>query len=191
MSNKARLILINGPAGHGKTWLYAHLAAALAKQSIKTHQVQFKGPLIKSTAILLGLNPEFVVSNYDDFKKTQYFGLTGREWMIKIATVMRSQDDNIFVTQAVNGILEKRAGSPKIFICDDLGFENELNIPLTHPEIECLVVSINPIGNVGPGEKYPNDSRFNLCHKANVKAYDSNTALELTTNALIRRGWMK
>lgn len=191
MSNKARLILINGPAGHGKTWLFSRLKEQFSAQSLLTEHVQFKGPLIKSTAILLGINPEHAQFDYDKFKTTEYFGLTGRQWMIRIATTMRDHDDDIFVKQAIDSILARKAGSPKMFVCDDLGFENELNLPLTHLDIECLIVSINPLGNVEPGEKYHNDSRYNLCHKANVKAYDSTTALQLTLNALIRRGWIK
>ena len=190
MSNKARLVLINGPAGSGKSWLYKNLATYLNKHGVLAPQVQFKGPLIKATANLLGINPEHAAFDYDRFKVTDFYGLTGRQWMIKIATSAREQDDDIFVKQAIQDVLNKRGGAAKIFICDDLGFENELNIPLAHPDIDSLVVSIAPTDGVGPSEQYPNDSRFNLCHRANIKAVNSDTALTLTINALVRRGWV-
>lgn len=191
MSNKARLVLINGPAGSGKSWLYQNLKIYLQKHGVLAPQVQFKGPLIKATANLLGLNPEHVLFDYDKFKVTEFYGLSGRQWMIKIATAAREQDDDIFVKQAIQDVLLKAGGAEKIFICDDLGFENELNIPLAHPDIESLVVSIAPSNGVGPGLQYPGDSRFNLCHRANIKGVNSDTALTLTINALIRRGWAK
>lgn len=188
-----RVIMINGPAGSGKSWISSQLKRLL---NGRYEYEAFKKPLIHGTMTMLGLDPIHV--NYDVFKRTDYHGKTGREWMISLATCMRGHDDNIYPKMLLNRMELSnwgRRAAPPIFVLDDLGFESEFQFMRVALDVQYITACISPVGDSGVelyahGQKYPDDSRFCLSGYAAVKGPNSSEVFESLCLAMRRRNWI-
>lgn len=182
---RMKMIMINGPIGSGKTWILNQLKAEHRGHSVGIHQVSFKEPIALGTQAMLGVSH----TDYDTFKITNYSGLTGREWMIRFATSAREIDDNIFVDAALErALVTFHPNTKQLFICDDLGFENEVDHVRAHPDVDVLVASIDD-GKTLPYTQYEGDSRYNLSPKAAIVQPNSTLLLAGIKAAISRRGW--
>lgn len=193
MSEKIRFVAINGPRGVGKSWVADHLEQRIAATTrVRIHRVSFQDVLRKGAMNLLGV-PN---ADYDSFKRSTYFGKTGRQWMISLSEdFMKIQaEEQVFsmiLHETMNDImLSVPIGYKNLFIADSWGFESEINYFRVQPEVDVLACSIEPPGHAHRGEPWiTGDSRYNLAHMASVVAEDSTSMLEKLERALDRRGW--
>lgn len=193
MSEKIRFVAINGPLWVGKSWVADQLEQRLAATSrTRIFRVSFQDVLRKGVMNLLGV-PNI---DYGVFKKTLYYGKSGRQWMIDASeNFMKSHDEQIFskiLHDTMNDhMLAVPMGTRNLFIADSWGFESEINYFRAQPEVDVLACSIEPPGHAPRGELWiPGDSRYNLAHMASVVAEDSTSMLEKLERALDRRGWI-
>lgn len=185
---KMRLVTINGELGSGKSWVAQQLKARHhAPGVMDITMVYIQKPLELAARILTGDER----SSYDDFKKLKHFGLTGRDWMIRLSEdFCKPIDSNIFAKLLVTQMLAKQVRNRQIFILDSNGFPEELLYWRSRPELDVLSVSIDD-HKVKPGELYGGgDSRYNLSHMCSVVASNSTDALHFTEAALRRRNWI-
>lgn len=191
MNTKMNLVTINGPLGVGKTWTVDRLAAM--NPDVLFHRVSWQNCLRKAAMALLGVH-EIQVS-YDVFKKTDYFGKTGRQWMIDMSEGFAKRHDELFFSKVMHQTMRDTILVPRkkhVFIADSNGFENELAYFKVQEDVNVLACSIEP-PDMKERRGLPwidGDSRFNLAAKCSVVAPDSTEALVLITGALQRRGWI-
>lgn len=179
-----RLITLNGPMQCGKSWVVTNLMARFADVEFKP--VSFQDTLAKATQALLGV--EHVP--YEEFKKTDYYGRTGRQHMIDVATEKRRHDPYFFSRVLSDRMRRTRFTRAKqLFIADSNGFPDELEFMRVQTDIDLLPCSIEPEDAPERGAKYPGDSRFNLAHMCSVVTVDSSLMLDAVTAAINRRGW--
>ena len=179
-----RLITLNGPMQCGKSWVVKNIVRQFP--DVNFIPVSFQDTLGKATQILLGV--EHVP--YEEFKKTEYYGRTGRQHMIDVATEKRRHDPYFFSRV----MADRMRGHPivarkKLFVADSNGFSDELEFMRVQVDIDLLPCSIEPSDAPLRGEQYPGDSRFNLAHMCNVITKDSTLMLDALSAAIIRRGW--
>ena len=195
MSEKIRFVAINGPLGVGKSWVADHLEQRIAATTrVRIHRVSFQDVLRKGAMNLLGV-PN---ADYDSFKRSNYFGKTGRQWMIKLSESFMKvhggeQIFSMILHETMNDIMlaYQAVGRKNLFIADSWGFESEINYFRVQPEVDVLACSIEPPGHAPRGERWvPGDSRYNRAHMASVVAEDSTSMLEKLERALDRRGWI-
>lgn len=189
-----KFVAINGPLGIGKSWVAINLEKELATSRRMTIQrVSFQDVLREGTMSLLGV-PK---ADYDIFKKTQYYGKSGRQWMIDLSeNFMKNHDPYIFskiLHDRMRDIqLITRATHHNLFIADSWGFDSEMGYFRAQADVDTLACCIEP-----PGMSYlrgqpwtADDSRFNLAHKSSIVATDSTNMLKQLKAALDRRGWI-
>lgn len=187
-----KLVTINGPLGVGKSWTADRVTELLKGRPVAVHRVSFQDPLRKAAMALLGVNPELV--SYDDFKKTEYLGKSGRRWMIDMSEEFAKSHDEEFFSKIMHQTMRfthRPYGKKHIFIADSNGFESELAYFRVQLDIDLLACSIEPPGSAERGEPWiPGDSRYNLAHKCTLVHEDSTTMAHAILNALERRGWV-
>jgi hypothetical protein len=152
--------------------------------------VSFQDTLAASVPILLGV----AGVDYETFKKTDYYGRTGRQHIIDVATKKREFDPLFFSRVLADRMRTMNhtthTGRRRVFIADSNGFADELGFMRGQTDIDLLPCSIEPPDTVARGEKYPDpDSRFNLAHMCAVVTPDSSVMLERLSERLIARGW--
>ena len=136
-------------------------------------------------------------ADYDEFKKTIYYGLTGRQWMIKCSEeFMKPIDETIFskilYQHMEDIILISPIGTRTLFVADSWGFESEGMFFRTRQDVDVLACCIEPPGmEVRRGQPWVvDDSRYNLANQCSVIAPDSTSMLQQLIAALNRRGWI-
>ena len=187
---RMRLVTINGPQESGKSWVCKQLIARHdALNGPKIIPISIQGPLEAAARALVG-EPTMP---YDEFKKTKFFGLTGRTWMIQLSENFAKEIDPLIFAKLAVKAMEARF-QPKlrqIFVIDSNGFELELDYWRGVENIDLLATCIQPEGTVAPGQPYGGgDSRYNLSHKCGVVAADSTELLGKVEAAMRRRGWI-
>lgn len=188
-----RLVTINGPLGSGKSWTANKLEGFLSASSYtRVERVSFQDPLRIATMALLGVTG----MDYDQFKISNFLGLTGRAWMIKISEELAKPIDPNFFSKVMLSQLLIRANDQKhfvpLFVADSNGFEVEIDFLRGREEIDLLTCCIEPPGSPPRGELWtPGDSRVNLAHKCAIVAKDSNELYGKLIAALERRGWIR
>lgn len=194
MNRAIKFVAINGPLGVGKSWVAKHLEQELAVTSrTRIIRVSFQDCLRKGVMALLDV-PDW---NYDEFKKTEFYGKTGRQWMIDASEdFMKNQDPYIFSKILHNRMVLMRDEIPHdrraLFVADSWGFDSEMDYFRAQVDVDTLACSIEP-PNMVDRRGMPwieGDSRFNLAHKSNVVASDSTNMLKQLKAALDRRGWI-
>lgn len=190
---RSKIVTINGPLGHGKTWLRNRLEDHYKNHSMKrVVAVSFQDPLRRAAMNLVGLNPD--TFSYDDFKKTVFHGKTGRELMILLSEEFAKPfyGEQFFVAVMSDAIRKTSLPSNALFVADSNGFEIELDWLRAQPDFDVLSVAIEPAGmKIRRGMPWQaDDSRYNLAHKCEVVAENSTLALEKTLGALQRRNWV-
>lgn len=194
MSEKIRFVAINGPLGVGKSWVANHLESRIAASSrIRIFRVSFQDVLRKAAMNLLGV-PN---ADYDVFKKTDYYGKTGRQWMIDLSESFVKPHRETFFSEVLHDsmrdlMLTVPMGTKNLFIADSWGFESEINYFRAQLDVDTLTCAIEPPG-LHERRGLPwvaGDSRYNLAAMASVIAHDSTSMLELLQRALDRRGWI-
>lgn len=182
-----KLLTINGPLGSGKTWVAKQLA--IQNPGVAFVYVSFQYPLKAGTMCMLGLDPD--TEDYDKFKVTDYFGMTGRQWMIHFATAARSFDPVIW-SRVMHSTMRQVIGTP-IFVADSNGFEDELDYFYGQGDVNLYAASIEPPEYKDRrGLLYSNsDSRYNLAHRCHTVGRDSNEVLAAVTEGLRARNWIK
>jgi len=187
---KIRIITLNGPLGSGKTWVKNQLVSILTAQGIPTSSASWQDPLRKACYALLGVNADV---SYDYFKVTDYYGRTGREWMIAMSEDFAKIHDPNFFSRVLADNLRAHHGSRKhkhIFIADSNGFDHELTFLRAQEDIDVLACGICPPDSPPPGERWrPDDSRINLSHMCAQVAPSSGDLLPKIIKSLHIRGW--
>lgn len=194
MTEKIRFVAINGPLGVGKSWVASNLEKGVAASSrTRIFRVSFQDVLRKGAMNLLGV-PN---ADYDVFKKTLYYGKTGRQWMIDLSeSFMKPHRETIFSEilhdQMRDHMLTVPMGTRNLFIADSWGFESEINYFRAQADVDTLTCAIEPPGmDTLRGKPWiTGDSRYNLAHMASVVTPDSTKMLENLIRALHRRGWI-
>ena len=192
--DKIKFVMINGPLGIGKSWVATNLEKHIAATSrTRIFRVSFQDALRKGVMNLLGV-PN---ADYDAFKKADYYGLSGRQWMIKCSEeFMKTVDETIFSKilhdHMRDLMLQVPIGTRAIFVADSWGFESEGMYFRTQPDVDILTCCIEPPNMVERrGQTWiAEDSRYNLAHLCGVIATDSTTMLQQIVAALNRRGWI-
>lgn len=184
-----RFVTLNGPLQCGKSWVVKELKKRFP--DVTFVPVSFQDTLAKSVPILLGVEGV----DYETFKKTEYYGRTGRQHIIDVATEKRRHDQLFFSRvladrmRAINPMTHV-GRKQRVFIADSNGFPDELGFMRAQVDIDLLPCSIEPPDAPPRGEKYPDpDSRFNLAHLCAVVTLDSTHMLERLSERLIARGW--
>lgn len=194
MNRMIKFVAINGPLGVGKSWVAANLEKELAVTSrTRILRVSFQDCLRKGVMTLL----DVADWDYDIFKKTEFYGKTGRQWMIDASeNFMKSQDPYIFskILHDRMAILRDQVphGSRALFVADSWGFESEGDYFRAQSDVVMLTCCIEP-PNMSERRGLPwieGDSRFNLAHKSTIIAPDSTAMLKQLKAALDRRGWI-
>ncbi len=182
-----KLMTINGPLGSGKTWVAKQLA--IQNPDTAFVFVSFQYPLRAGTMAMLGLDPD--TADYDEFKVTNYFDKTGREWMIFYATHAREFDPMIW-SRVLHSTMKQVVGIP-VFVADSNGFEDELDYFYGQGDVNLYATSIEPPGYENRrGQVYmEGDSRFNLAHRCHTVERDSTQLLASATFGLRARNWIK
>jgi len=197
---KIRIVTFNGPMKCGKSWVCDRLPERFP--NTRFERVSFQDALARGTLALLGLSPAIYGTDaYAEFKETQYYGRTGREWMIFFSesakvgnpTIdMADEHPNIWTDVMLDSIRRQhfthRSGT--VYLADSNGFGDELDYLRGREDVDVLACSIEPPDSPVRGSTYPNDSRFNLAHKCAVVAEDSNLLLDRVSAALQRRNWV-
>jgi hypothetical protein len=188
---KIRILTLNGPLGSGKTWIKKQLASTLASHSIKMASASWQDPLRRACYALLNVSESV---DYDTFKVTDYFGRTGRQWMIAMSEDFAKQFDPLFFSRVLADTLRS---SPlphygrHLFIADSNGFDTELSFLRAQTDIEVLAGCICPPDSPPPGERWrPDDSRLNLSHMCAQVAPTSGELLPKLMKSLQIRGWI-
>lgn len=188
---RMKLVTINGPLGVGKSWTADRVTELLRGRPVVIHRVSFQDPLREAAMALLGVNPAHV--SYDDFKRAEFMGASGRSWMIRLSEDFAKKFDPEFFSKVMHQkmlLTPQPANKKHIFIADSNGFESELDYFRVQTDIDLLPCSIEPEGSAPRGEPWiPGDSRFNLAHKCNLVHEDSTTMAHAILSALERRGW--
>lgn len=180
-----RFVTLNGPLQCGKSWVVRELKKRFPE--VRFEAVSFQDTLAKSVPILLGVEGV----DYETFKKTDYYGRTGRQHIIDVATEKR-RHDQLFFSRVLADRMRRihSPGRKRVFIADSNGFADELGFMRAQADIDLLPCSIEPPDAPPRGEKYPDpDSRFNLAHMCAVVTADSTHMLERLSERLIARGW--
>jgi hypothetical protein len=179
-----RLITFNGPMQCGKSWVVKNLVRRFP--DVNFIPVSFQDTLAKATQTLLGV--EHVP--YEEFKKTQYYGRTGRQHMIDVATEKRRHDPYFFSRVMADRMrAHPIIARKKLFVADSNGFPDELEFMRVQMDIDLLTCSIEPPDAPERGCQYPGDSRFNLAHMCTIIAKDSTLMLDAVSSAIMRRNW--
>lgn len=190
MNTKLNLVTLNGPLGCGKTWTVERIVAM--NPDVLFHRVSWQDCLRKAAMALLGVPIHF---SYDVFKKTDYYGKTGRQWMIDMSEGFAKQHDPLFFSKVMHDTIRNVIRVPRkkhVFIADSNGFENELDYFRVQEDVSLLACSIEPL-HLQDRRGLPwieSDSRFNLAHKCTLVAEDSTEMLGKLNAALQRRGWI-
>lgn len=185
-----RFVTLNGPLQCGKSWVVRELKKRFPETTFVP--VSFQDTLAKSVPILLGVEGV----DYETFKKTDYYGRTGRQHIIDVATEKRRHDQLFFSRVLADRMRQidsttHTGRKQRVFIADSNGFADELGFMRAQADIDLLPCSIEPPGTVDRGEKYPDpDSRFNLAHMCAVVTGNSTLMLERLSERLIARGWV-
>ena len=191
MNTKMNLVTLNGPLGCGKTWTADRVAAV--NPDVLFHRVSWQDCLRRAAMALLGVK-EIQVS-YDLFKKTDYYGKTGRQWMIDLSEGFAKQHDPLFFSKVMHDTMRNVICVPNkkhVFIADSNGFENELDYFRVQEDVNLLACSIEPL-HLQDRRGLPwidGDSRFNLAAKCTLVAEDSTEMLGKLNAALQRRNWI-
>lgn len=179
-----RLITFNGPMQCGKSWVVRNLKERFS--DVQFVPVSFQDTLAKATQTLLGV--EHVP--YEEFKKTDYYGRTGRQHMIDVAIKKREHDRYFFSRVLADRMrLVVPVKRKTLFVADSNGFPDELEFMRVQRDIDLLPCSIEPDDAPERGGQYPGDSRFNLAHMCSVVKPNSTLMLDAVSEAIIRRGW--
>jgi hypothetical protein len=188
---KIRLLTLNGPLGSGKTWIRKQLTNTFVQQGLRVEAASWQDPLRLACYALLGVSKEV---SYDTFKLTEYYGRTGRQWMIAMSEDFAKQFDRDFFSRVM---ADKLRMSPMphygkhLFIADSNGFDNELLFLRAQPDIDVVAGCICPPDSPPPGERWrPDDSRINLAHMCNQVAPSSGELLPKLMKSLHTRGWI-
>lgn len=194
MNTKMNLVTINGPLGCGKTWTVDRISAM--NQNVIFHRVSWQDSLKKAAMALLGVPIHF---SYDLFKKTDYYGKTGRQWMIDLSEGFVKQHDPLFFSKVMHSTMQMEHANhalmthkKHVFIADSNGFENELDYFRVQEDVNLLACSIEPL-HLRERRGLPwidGDSRFNLAAKCTLVAEDSTEMLGKLNAALQRRNWI-
>lgn len=187
----AKLITINGPLGVGKTWVSLRLQEYFGIQGIQFVDVSFQKPLESLAREMVDAPKDMP---YDLFKKTLFFGVSGRDWMINISENAKTLYAPIWVHKSFNKISKAANQERTIFLADSQGFPIELAFldeKADRKELELMTISIEPPDKTHLRGKLwqENDSRFNLAHMTQYVAPDSNEAYWLLKNKIQERGW--
>lgn len=191
MDMKLNLVTINGPLGVGKSWTAERLEAI--HSHICIHRISFQDCLRKASMALLGVDPNHI--SYDVFKKAEYLGKTGRQWMIDMSEGFAKSHDPLFFSKIMHQTMRTSLLTPNrkhLFVADSNGFESELDYFKVQEDVNLLACSIEPLEyREHRGEPWvEGDSRFNLAHKCTLVAEDSTEMLGKLNAALQRRGWV-
>jgi hypothetical protein len=179
-----KLITINGPLGSGKSWT-ADRIQDLYPYPV-TKRLGFQDKLAEIVRLMFDVPADV---KYDEFKKTEFFGITGRQWMINVSENAKALYAPVWVDIAV---AKMRESIGHIYIVDSQGFEAELHHLEGLPGIDLLSISIEPPGTVPRGEKYQaDDSRFNCAHLTQFVAQNSDGAVRILQNEMLNRNWIQ
>lgn len=188
-----RFVTLNGPLGCGKSWVVKNLKERYERRGgVKFLPVSFQDTLATSTMALLGAEH----MDYATFKVTEFFGVTGRQWMINQATAARAVD-TYFFSRVTHRRMQHEFSKTSlfrktVFIADSNGFEDELDFMRVQADVDLLACSIEPPEyRDRRGQLYQEgDSRSNLAHKCTVVQANSTLMLDALGAALERRDWV-
>ena len=201
MQTKIRFITMNGPLGVGKSWVGDQLEKYLKTNHPNTRLIRasFQDVLAAGVQRLLGAEH----MDYAEFKLTEFYGLTGRQWLIRTSEeMMKPVDPMIFSkilydrmkleTEQRKNVLAHGQIKSLLFYADSNGFEDELMFFRSRDDLDLLACSIEPADFTDRrGQPWiDGDSRYNLAHLANVVAPTSTIMLENLIKALDRRNWI-
>lgn len=130
-----KMIMINGAPGSGKTTASDSIKNWLAQEmpELTVIQESLAAPL---RAQLHQRHHEFehMLFDYAAAKSAIYEGETGREYMIRIGSLLRSNNENYFCDALWMRVRKQlELSRDQLVIVDDLGFENELRyFPWAH-----------------------------------------------------------
>lgn len=161
------IVLITGPKQSGKSTLRMQLVKILGDQigADAVSAQELKAPLIiMLNAIVDGYYPEFKGLDYEQLKKTQLGGMTGRDMMIALGNALRERDPSNLPRMLLKRVSELPK-QPRIVIIDDLGFEPEYQAFLHTPGTnQPTVVYMEKRGDrlYGHGQQFDGDSRVCL-----------------------------
>lgn len=200
MQTKIRFITMNGPLCVGKSWVGDQLEKYLKVNHPSTRLIRadFKDVLAAGVQRLLGVEH----MDYAKFKLTEFYGLTGRQWLIRASEEMMKPVDPMIFSKILYDKMKVEFGIRKntiahsrqslLFYADSNGFEDELMFFRGREDLDLLACSIEPEDFIDRrGQPWiDGDSRYNLAHLCNVVAPTSTIMFENLIKALDRRNWI-
>lgn len=204
MSERHKVVLINGAPGVGKSWLAKQIVdRSKVFQSdihLRAKRIGFADSIRRAIAMIMGYNFEAMDdSHWTTFKNQQFNdGTTGRDLMIEIGNGMRRRVTAHWVYRMVHMIEEgDLAGSRGfLWVVDDWGFPDEFEILRAHPNFDLLTVYIDEgdghtshMQTEGELRQFVRDSRFDLSRFCSIRAANSTSALQLALKSIKNRGW--
>jgi hypothetical protein len=156
------LILLNGPKQSGKTTIAKQLGDELDKSFRgRVIMAHLKQPLeLMLRSFVATYYPEFSNLSYEQLKKTNLGGMSGRDIMISLGDSLRSKDASFLPRVLLKEINDSGANKP-IVIVDDLGFEGEYAAFLHTPGATHISVYMEERGDrlYSHGQQFTNDNR--------------------------------
>lgn len=184
-----KLVTLNGPLGIGKSWTANRVTELLPH--VMVFRVSFQDSLRKAAMALVEVSEAQVP--YSVFKDTDYYGLTGRQWMINMSENFAKKHDPLFFSRVMHQTMRTQPQpmhKKAIFIADSNGFESEIDYFRVQTDIDLLACSIEPPDSAPRGTPWiEGDSRFNLAHKCGLVREDSTQMAHAIIKSLENRGW--